>query len=461
MAELTTLNARAEEERLTEEILERTRQLARLRLDQERGFTPGKTAVKYAGRVYDEQEMENLVRASLEFWLTAGRWHRRLEKDLAEFYGLAHARLVNSGSSANLLATTALTSPLLGARRMQPGDEVITVAAGFPTTVAPLVQNGLVPVFIDVHLETGNVDVSQLEAARSSKTRAVALAHTLGNPFDLDAITAFCKQHNLWLHEDNCDASGSLYRGKKTGTFGDVATLSFYPPHHMTTGEGGAVLANTDEMNRALESIRDWGRDCWCQSGVDNTCKKRFEWQLGELPQGYDHKYTYSHLGYNLKMTDLQASIGVAQLQKLTGFGAARRANFRWFKEALADLSDVLILPEATPHSDPSWFGFLMTVREGAPFTRDGLVAHLEKKKIQTRMLFGGNLVRQPAFVQLAQDAKARGAPAPFRVAAPLTNTDVIMQRSFWIGVYPGLTEEMRAHVAGEIRAFARGTTKA
>ena len=453
------VTAKTEERRLLDEILERVRKIAALREQTAAAgpFIPGKTAVKYAGRVYGAPEMVNLVESSVEFWLTGGRWHRRLEKDLAAWYGLPHASLVNSGSSANLLAATALTSYLLGERRLRKGDEVITVAAGFPTTVAPLVQNGLVPVFIDVTLPTYNADVTMLEAARSPRTRAVMMAHTLGNPFDLDAVHAFCKQHDLWLVEDNCDASGSLYGGVKTGTIGDLCTLSFYPPHHMTMGEGGAVLCKTEEMNRAVESLRDWGRDCYCQPGVDNTCKQRFGWQLGELPFGYDHKYTYSHLGYNLKVTDMQAAVGVAQLARLEGFGAARRANWRFYRDALADLEEVFVLPEATAKSDPSWFGFMLTVRPGAPFTRDQIVAHLESKRIQTRMLFAGNLVRQPAMTQLVKDAREAGAAAPFRVVGGLENTDAVMSRSFWIGVYPGLEEIMRQYVTDELRAFALG----
>jgi CDP-6-deoxy-D-xylo-4-hexulose-3-dehydrase len=442
------------EAELRQEILDRVREIARLREAAERPFAPGRTLVRYAGRVYGEAEMVALTESALEFWLTAGRWHHRLEQDLAAWYGLRHARLVNSGSSANLVAGAALMSPLLRERRLAAGDEVITVAAGFPTTVAPLVQNGLVPVFVDVELTTCNVDVRHLETALSSRTRAVVLAHTLGNPFDLDAVQAFCARHRLWLVEDNCDASGSLYRGRKTGTFGELATLSFYPPHHMTTGEGGAILTRDDTLNRAIESIRDWGRDCWCAPGVDNTCGKRFLWQLGDLPQGYDHKYSYSHLGYNLKMTDLQASIGVAQLARLESFGAARRANWASFREAFADLGDLFVLPEATEGSDPSWFGFLLTVRPEASFSRNELVRHLEERKIQTRMLFAGNLVRQPAFVQLARDRAQQGTSPAFRVATPLENTDAIMLRSFWLGVYPGLTEPMRAHVVAEVRAF-------
>ena len=446
-----------QEERLEAEILERVRQLARLRLEREREFVPGKSAVKYAGRVYDEEELANLVESSLEFWLTAGRWHRRLEKDLGGWYGLKHARVVNSGSSANLVAVTALTSHLLGSKRLVPGDEVITAAAGFPTTVAPIIQNGLVPVFLDVTPPTWNIDVAQLGAALSPRTRAVVVAHTLGNPFDLDAVTAFCKQHELWLIEDNCDASGSRYRGRKTGTFGQITTLSFYPPHHMTMGEGGAVLTDDDTLEKAISSIRDWGRDCYCQPGVDNTCGKRFEWQLGDLPCGYDHKYTYSHLGFNLKITDMQAAIGVAQLQKLESFGAARRENWRWYRDALATLSSDLILPEPTPQSDPSWFGFLMVVKPGSRLKRDDLVQRLESRKVQTRMLFAGNMVRQPALTQLAADRRSQGLPPPFRIAGSLENSDLVMNNGFWVGVYPGLTQEMREYVAQEIEAAVKG----
>ena len=444
------------ERKLTAEILERVRQIARLRQETDREFVPGRSPVRYAGRVYGEEEMANLAEAAVEFWLTSGRWHRRLEEDLAAWYGVSHARLVNSGSSANLVAVAALTSHLLGERRLRPGDEVITVAAGFPTTVAPLIQLGLVPVFVDVSLPTYNLDPAKLEAARSPRTRAVVVAHTLGNPFDLGAVKAFCDAHRLWLVEDNCDAAGSRYQGRKTGTFGDLATLSFYPPHHMTTGEGGAVLTSDDTLQRAVESFRDWGRDCWCASGVDNTCKRRFEWQLGDLPRGYDHKYVYSHLGFNLKMTDLQAAVGVAQLARLDGFVEARRRNWEFYRDALRDLDDVLVLPEPTPGSEPSWFGFIMTVREGAGVTRDDVVRHLEGKKIQTRMLFAGNLVRQPAMTELAREARDAGRAPPFRVSGELRSTDVVMNRSFWIGVYPGLTAAMREFVAGELRAAVR-----
>ncbi len=452
------MDHKAEERRLTAEIVERARQIARLRLQAEAAaeFVPGRTPVRYAGRVYGEEELANLAESAVEFWLTGGRWHTRLEGSLAGWYGVSHARLVNSGSSANLLAVATLTSHLLGDRRLQPGDEVITVAAGFPTTVAPVVQLGMVPVFVDVTLPGYNLDVSRLEAARSPRTRAVMVAHTLGNPFDLAAVSAFCKRHGLWLVEDNCDAAGSLYQGRKTGTFGDLATLSFYPPHHMTMGEGGAVLTSDDVLEKAMTSLRDWGRDCWCPSGVDNTCKRRFEWQLGDLPRGYDHKYVYRHLGYNLKVTDLQAAVGVAQLDRLDGFVAARRRNWAFYREALDGLGDVLVLPEPTPGAEPSWFGFMVTVREGAPFTRDDLVRALEAQRIQTRMLFAGNLVRQPAMTELVEAARAAGRPAPFRVAGDLATTDAIMNRTLWVGVYPGLTEPMRLHVAQTFQRSCR-----
>jgi CDP-6-deoxy-D-xylo-4-hexulose-3-dehydrase len=450
------MDPKEQEKRLTAEILERVREIARLRQAAEAEFVPGRMPVRYAGRVYGEAEMANLAESAIEFWLTSGRWHRRFEEGLAEWYGVSHARAVNSGSSANLVAVAALTSHLLGERRLRPGDEVITVAAGFPTTVTPILQLGLVPVFVDVALPTYNLDVSRLEEARSPRTRAVVVAHTLGNPFDLAAVSAFCKKHGLFLVEDNCDAAGSLYRGRKTGTFGDLATLSFYPPHHMTTGEGGAVLTSDDTLQRAVESFRDWGRDCWCASGVDATCKRRFEWQLGDLPRGYDHKYVYSHLGWNLKMTDLQAAVGVAQLDRLEGFVARRRENWAFYRRAFADLADVLVLPEPTEGADPSWFGFVMTVREGAPFSRADVVGHLEARKIQTRMLFAGNLVRQPAMTDLAQEARRAGRPQPFRVAGDLARTDAVMNRTFWIGVYPGLTPAMREYVAEELRAFVR-----
>jgi CDP-6-deoxy-D-xylo-4-hexulose-3-dehydrase len=353
--------------------------------------------------------------------------------------------LVNSGSSANLLAITALTSPRLGDRRLQPGDEVITVAAGFPTTVNPILQNNLVPVFIDVTLPTYNVDVAQLEQALSPRTRAVFFAHTLGNPFDLDAVKAFAVRHDLWFIEDSCDAVGAAYRGRKVGTFGDLATTSFYPAHHITMGEGGSVLMEKPLLRTLVESFRDWGRDCWCAPGKDNTCGKRFDWQLGELPCGYDHKYTYSHIGYNLKLSDMQAAVGVAQLQKVDGFIETRRRNFRALHEGLRDLEEFFILPAATAGAEPSWFGFPIAVREGAPFTRNQVIQELEQRKIATRLLFGGNLVRQPAY-----------RDSVYRVAAPLTNTDFIMNQVFWIGVFPGITPAMLDYILESFHAIPR-----
>lgn len=448
-----TIEREAELER---EVLDRVRELVKLRQARKPPFIAGQTPVAYAGRVYGPDEVALLVESSMEFWLTAGRFTREFEKRLAEWYGLRAASLVNSGSSANLVAFSALTSDTWGERRVKAGDEIITVAAGFPTTVFPMLQFGAVPVFVDVTLPTYNIDVTQLENALSPRTRAVFLAHTLGNPFDLGAVAAFCKKHDLWLVEDNCDANGSLYRGRKTGTFGELSTLSFYPPHHITMGEGGAVLCNTAAMNRVVNGFRDWGRDCWCEPGHDNTCGKRFGWQLGVLPAGYDHKYTFTHLGYNLKATDMQAAIGVAQLAKLDHFGSARRANWRYFREAFAEMEDVFVLPEPTEQSDPSWFGFLFTVRPDAPFGRDQIVQHLESRKIQTRMLFAGNLVRQPALVRWAAERRAPGGGPPFRTVGELVNTDAIMRRSFWVGVYPGLTGPMCEYVVETIRAFVR-----
>jgi CDP-4-dehydro-6-deoxyglucose reductase, E1 len=408
-----------------------------------RPFVEGQSGVPVAGRVYDGAEMRMLVDSALDFWLTAGRFADRFEQEFARWMGIRECVLVNSGSSANLLALTALTSPKLGDRRLLPGDEVITVAAGFPTTVNPIVQNGLVPVFIDVTAPTYNVDVTQLEAALSPGTRAVMLAHTLGNPFDLDAVTAFTKKHGLWLIEDCCDAVGSTYRGRKVGTFGDLATTSFYPAHHITMGEGGAVLTNQPMLRKLVESFRDWGRDCWCAPGKDNTCGKRFDWKAGELPHGYDHKYTYSHIGYNLKLTDMQAAVGVAQLQKVDGFIATRRRNAAALYEGLRDMEEFFILPEATTWSDPSWFGFPIAVRRDAPFTRNQVIAHLESRKIATRLLFGGNLTRQPAYKDV-----------PYRVVGNLSNTDFVMDQVFWIGVYPGITDSMVEYTVDSMQAL-------
>ena len=398
----------------------------------QREFVPGQSSVPVSGKVFDGAEMRSLVDASLDFWLTTGRYAERFEKEFARWTGIRECLLVNSGSSANLLAVAALTSPKLGDRRLVPGDEVITVAAGFPTTVNPIIQNGLVPVFVDVTLPTYNVDVAQLEAALSPRTRAVILAHTLGNPFDLAAVTAFTRKHNLWLIEDCCDAVGSTYNGEHVGTFGDLATTSFYPAHHITMGEGGAVLTNQPLLRTLVESFRDWGRDCWCNPGCDNTCGKRFDWQLGELPCGYDHKYTYSHIGYNLKLTDMQAAVGVAQLQKLGEFVEARRRNFEALREGLRGLEEFFILPEATENAAPSWFGFPIAVRPEAPFTRNQVTARLEERKIATRLLFGGNLTRQPAY----RDCE-------YRVVGSLSNTDFVMNQVFWIGLYPGISPEI------------------
>jgi CDP-6-deoxy-D-xylo-4-hexulose-3-dehydrase len=401
-----------------------------------REFIPGQTPVPVSGKVFDALEMQYLVDAGLDFWLTTGRFADQFQKEFSHWWGVRHTILVNSGSSANLVALSALTSPQLGEQALRPGDEVITVAAGFPTTVNPILQNNLVPVFVDVHIPTYNVDVTRLEAALSPRTRAVMLAHTLGNPFDLAAVTAFARQHNLWLVEDCCDAAGAAYAGRKVGTFGALATVSFYPAHHITMGEGGAVLTDKPRLKTLVESFRDWGRDCWCEPGRDNTCGKRFDWQLGDLPAGYDHKYTYSHIGYNLKATDMQAAVGLAQLQKVDGFIARRRENFEFLRQGFLGLQDFFILPEATPNSEPSWFGFPLALRSGAPFTRNQVVQFLESRKIATRLLFGGNLARQPAYRN-----------APFRIAGTLSNSDVVMNDVFWIGVYPGLTRPMLEYV--------------
>jgi CDP-6-deoxy-D-xylo-4-hexulose-3-dehydrase len=421
--------------------------VARLYDEEHRGaaFVPGRSAVPVSGRVYGKEDMISLVDSALDFWLTTGRFNETFETRLAAFLGRKYALTVNSGSSANLLAMSSLTSHLLGERALKPGDEVITVAAGFPTTVNPILQNGLVPVFLDVTIPTYNVDATQLEAAVGPRTRAIALAHTLGNPFALDAVTALARKHGLWLVEDCCDALGSTYQGKKVGSFGDVGTLSFYPAHHITMGEGGAVFTANSTLKRALESLRDWGRDCWCAPGAENTCKKRFDWQLGELPHGYDHKYIYSHAGYNLKITDMQAAVGVAQLDRLEGFIAARKRNFAQLRAGLAEFEDRLILPEATPGSDPSWFGFPITLREGLRFSREDLLRHLTDRKIGTRLLFAGNLVRQPYM-------KGR----PYRVVSDLRNSDIVTERTFWLGVYPGLDEPKIDYVLATIGDFLR-----
>lgn len=403
--------------------------------------------IPYARRVYDYEEMTNLVDSALEFWLTSGHYTDQFEKELAEFLGVRFCSVVNSGSSANLLAFMTLTSPLLGDRRICPGDEVITVAAGFPTTVTPMLQYGAVPVFLDVTIPQYNIDVTKLEEALSEKTKAVMIAHTLGNPFDLGAVKAFCDKHELWLVEDNCDALGSRYKingeWKYTGTIGDIGTSSFYPPHHMTMGEGGAVYTNNALLNRISRSFRDWGRDCVCASGQDNMCGHRFDKQYGELPLGYDHKYVYSHFGYNLKATDMQAAIGCAQLKKLSSFTEARKRNFNYLSEKLSVVKDRLILPEACENSDPSWFGYLITCKDGVD--KNQIVQYLEKKGVQTRMLFAGNLVKQPCFDEMRKTGQG------YRVVGELSNTDRIMKNSFWIGVYPGMTETMLDYMVEQI----------
>ncbi|GAB6267904.1 MAG: lipopolysaccharide biosynthesis protein RfbH [Smithella sp.] len=426
---------------------------------QKSPFIPGQTPIPVSGKVYDAEDMISLTEAVLDFWLTTGRFAGEFEQAFSNYLGVKHTILCNSGSSANLLALSCLTSPKLKERRLMPGDEVITLASGFPTTLNPILQNNLIPVFVDVTVPTYNIDVSQLEAALSPKTRAVFLPHTLGNPFDLDAVMLFCQEHNLWLIEDSCDALGSTYQSQHaidtvftnqkgasfTGSFGHIATFSFYPAHHITMGEGGAVVTGDIELKRLIESFRDWGRDCWCETGHNNTCKKRFEKQMGDLPFGYDHKYTYSHVGYNLKLTDMQAALGVSQLKKLPGFNELRHKNFQILYEGLKDLREFFILPAATQQAQPNWFGFPLAVRTDAPFTRNDLIRHLDAHKIDTRLLFGGNLTRQPAFKDMA-----------CRKIGSLINSDFVMNQVFWIGVYPGLTQEMLNYTLEKIEVFLK-----
>lgn len=435
------------EQQAREEILAMVKEYADTYHSPKEEFKEGQR-IPYASRVYDHAEMVNLVDSALEFWLTSGRYTDEFEKKLADYLNIKYCSLVNSGSSANLIAFMALTSPLLGERRVKRGDEVITVAAGFPTTVTPVIQYGAVPVFVDVTIPQYNIDVTKLEEALSDKTKAVMIAHTLGNPFDLSAVKAFCDKHNLWLVEDNCDALGSKYtidgEEKFTGTVGDMGTSSFYPPHHMTMGEGGAVYTDNALLHKAIRSFRDWGRDCVCPSGRDNLCGHRFDKQYGELPGGYDHKYVYSHFGYNLKATDLQASIGCAQIEKFPSFVERRKHNFKGLKSALAEIEDKVILPTACENSDPSWFGFLITCKEG--IDRNKVVQYIEDRGIQTRMLFAGNLVKHPCFDEMRE--KGEG----FRVVGTLENTDRIMKDTFWVGVYPGMTDEMIDYMAKTIK---------
>lgn len=438
-------------EELKAKILELTRKYYKVAHAGKGEFRPGESFVNYGGRYYDEKEMVNLVDSSLDFWLTAGPWAHKFETRLAEWLGVKYCAVTNSGSSANLLALYTLTSPKLGERRIRRGDEVITVAAGFPTTVNPIIQFGAVPVFVDVCLPGFNINVTQLEEAYSEKTKAVMLAHSLGNPFNIAAVKDFCDRHELWLVEDNCDALGSEYTidgvTKKTGTWGHIGTSSFYPPHHITMGEGGAVYTNDALLNKITRSFRDWGRDCWCVGGVDNTCRVRFTGQFGELPYGYDHKYVYSHFGFNLKITDMQAAIGCAQLEKIDGIVAARRANYETLYNGLRDVPG-LILPEAEENSCPSWFGFLIAVKDDAGFTRNELTGFLESRKIQTRNLFAGNLTKHPAFDEMRRTGEG------YRVVGVLKNTDFIMNNGFWIGVYPGMTHEMLGWMIESIRDF-------
>ncbi|TCS35115.1 CDP-6-deoxy-D-xylo-4-hexulose-3-dehydrase [Paucimonas lemoignei] len=406
-------------------------------------FMPGASLVPPSGKVLDGVELKLMVEASLDGWLTTGRFNDEFEKRLAAFIGVDYLITVNSGSSANLVAFSTLTSPKLGERAIKPGDEVIGVAAGFPTTVNPILQFGAIPVFVDVELGTYNIDASKIEAAIGPRTKAIMLAHTLGNPYNLDVITALCKKYNLWLVEDCCDALGSTYNGKLVGTFGDIGTLSFYPAHHITMGEGGAVFTNNGELKQIAESFRDWGRDCYCPPGKDNTCGKRFCWKLGNLPEGYDHKYTYSHLGYNLKITDMQAACGLAQLDKAPAFIEQRKANFAFLKERLVSCEEFLVLPEATANSVPSWFGFPLTLKESAPVSRLDLLTYLDQEKVGTRLLFAGNLTRQPYMIG-----------RNYRVSGELTNTDIVMNNTFWIGVQPALTQEMLDYAAGKIESY-------
>jgi CDP-6-deoxy-D-xylo-4-hexulose-3-dehydrase len=433
-----------DEAALRQQILALVKRLAKVKT-LPRSFVPGATQIPYAGRIYDEAEMTALVDSALDFWLTEGPATDRFEERLAAFLGVKYASFTNSGSSANLLALSALTSPKLGDRRLMHGDEVITVAAGFPTTVNPIIQNRCKPVFLDVELGTYNVRSDALDEAVSERTKAIIMAHTLGNPFDLAKVMEVAKRHGLWVIEDCCDALGATFAGRKVGTWGDLSTLSFYPAHHITTGEGGAVATDSPLLKLVTESFRDWGRDCWCPPGKSGTCGRRFSWKLGNLPEGYDHKYIYSHIGYNLKATDLQAAIGLAQLEKLPMFVQKRKDNFRFLYERLKDHESTFILPKALPQADPSWFGFALTVRPEAGFTRREIVEWLENKGVATRMLFGGNLTRQPAYIG-----------ADWRQVGDLTNTDIVMERTFWIGVYPGLTHEMLTYMADQFDAFVR-----
>ena len=430
------------EEKIRREIYKKVAELYEFRKSKE-SFSPGQDNINYAGRVYDEKEMMILVDSALDFWLTAGRYADQLEKDLAKFLGMKHCLLTNSGSSANLLAVSALTSPKLDGRRLKPGDEVITTACGFPTTLNPIIQNQLIPVLVDVELGSYNIQADAIDDALSEKTKAIFIPHTLGNPFNIDKISEIAKEHDLWLIEDNCDALGSRYNGNYTGSFGNLSTLSFYPAHHMTMGEGGAVLTNDPQLKEIVASFRDWGRDCWCEPGHDNTCGRRFGWKMGSLPYGYDHKYIYSHIGYNLKVTDMQAAVGLEQLKKLPNFIRIRKKNFEILNSLLKNYENYFILPQVDKKADPSWFGFPVLVKENAPFNRDDMVNYLENNKIATRMLFGGNLTRQPAYEGIK-----------YRQTDSLKNSDQVMNNLFWIGVYPGITNKKINYITSIIKVF-------
>ena len=428
--------------KIRNEILEKTKNYYKLKYQNEE-FIPGQSKVNYAGRVFDEKELINLVDSSLDFWLTAGRFTQEFTEKLEDFFDVSDVVLTNSGSSANLLAISSLTSRKLGNKRLKTGDEVITVAGGFPATVTPIIQNNLIPVFLDIEMGTYNIDISKLKEAISPKTKAIFIAHTLGNPFNLNAIMEVVKEYDLWLIEDNCDALGATYNGQLTGTFGHISTVSFYPAHHITTGEGGCVITNDETLGKIIKSFRDWGRDCYCEGGENNTCGKRFSQHFGDLPYGYDHKYVYSEIGYNLKMTDMQAAIGSAQMDKLEGFIEARRNNYKKLREASKDFSDFMYLPQATKDSNPSWFCFLLTVKENMGYTRNELVEFLDMNKIETRNLFAGNLLRQPAFMDIEH-----------RVVGDLHNTDYIMNNTFFVGVYPGMTDANINYIVDKLHEF-------
>lgn len=431
------------EKQVREEILNKVKEFYKARKTREEKFLPGESRINYSGRVFNEKEIINLVDSALDFWLTSGRYAKEFENDFAEFLGVKHCLLTNSGSSANLLAVSALTSPELGEGRLKPGDEVITTACGFPTTLNPIIQNNLIPVFVDIEPGNYNIDTLKIEKAISKKTKAIFVAHTLGNPADIGKILKIAKKHNLWFIEDCSDALGSKYNNKYIGSFGDISTFSFFPAHHITMGEGGALCTNNPLLKKLIASFRDWGRDCWCEPGSDNTCKKRFSWKLGGLPMGYDHKYIYSHIGYNLKITDMQAAIGLAQLKKLPGFIKKRRDNFNSIYKFLKKYEKYFILPEVLKNSTPSWFGFPVLVKETAPFKRNDVVNYIENNKIATRMLFGGNLIKQPAYKNIK-----------CRIAGDLKNTDLIMNNLFWFGVYPGITKDKLEYIAAVFNRF-------